>query len=289
MPRLASVLVLAIACAARAGSAASAQEPPKPPAPTPPAPTPPAPNAPPAKKDGGDDKGEKKDEKPKEPDPITDSDGDAAKLVASQEKGLADKEPRVRAEALEPFLLHRNEAYVKVIGAVLLKDKSADVAKTAARALGNQPYAKSADVLLDYVTNPKLGGVEVEVSATAVHSLAKTGLGKKGFDRLREVFDHADAKVKAATMETLCTLKEKRAFSLFVDNTDEPKGDASDPHNNLSADQWKKKHEEWDTFKKFVRDGLKAITGVSLGSSKQWIDWAQKDGKKMGFVYQHGK
>ena len=225
-------------------------------------------------------------ETPKPPDPVVDDAGAASRTLKEQEASLADKEPAKRLAALGVFRIHRNEAYVKAI-APLLRDKSDEVAIEAAKALGNQPFAKSSDVLLEFATNKKVAIPEA-VLAEAVGALATTGLGKKGYDKLREMFDDSEKAVKVAIVRVFAETKEKKAFSFFIDHMDEPVGKAGDPNNSLSAAQWKARFEEWRDYKQYVRGGLKAITGTSFATAAQWKDWANGPGKKAGFVYRTG-
>ena len=241
-------------------------------------PTPPAPAKPDAPRP---------DEKPAPPAPIVDTPGDATKLVAAQQKGLTDKEPRTRADAIAPFLLHRNELYVKTL-APFLKDANEDVAKAAARALGNQPFPKASEALLDFASNKKLTAVAPGAAAEALLALQGTGLGKKGYERLRALFDDADPQSKTAIFRVLAALKEKKAFSFFVDYTDEPHGDTSSA-NNPPASYWKARFTEWNDYKQYVRRGLKELSGQSLATAAQWIEWAKTpEAKKAGLVYERG-
>jgi hypothetical protein len=219
--------------------------------------------------------------------PILDSNPDAVKLLREKSAALADKEPRVRAQALETFLVHRHETYVKPIAA-LLKDKNGDVAKLAARALGNQPFPSSSDALLDFATHPKNFEGKPEIACEAILALGSAGLGKKGYDRLREIFDDGDKAVKTAIFRALAAQKEKKAFSLFVDHCDEPAPANPNSPSNPPASYWKARFEEWQEYKQYVRQGLKAMTGESLATSRQYVEWANGPGKKLGFVYRSG-
>jgi len=221
------------------------------------------------------------------PAPILDDAAAATTFLREQQKALADPEPSVRAGALERFATHRSESYVKPL-IPMLKDKNPDVVKAAARALGNQPYAASSDALIAYATNPKLFQSEPELAAAAILALGDAGLGKKGYDKLREIFDDAEKSVKTAICRAFLAAKEKKAFSFFVDHCDQPVADPSNPA-NPPASYWKARFEEWNDYKQYVRAGLKSLTGQSLATSKHYIDWAgTAEGKKSGLVYRRG-
>ncbi len=280
MARLALVrIAVALFALALLAAVAPAQNPP---------PTPPAPPAPAGKPgEPGAPKADPKKDEPAAPAPIVDVSADATRLLREKEAAFADKEPRVRAEALETFRVHRNEIYVKPIAA-LLKDKNADVAKLAAKALGNQPFPKSTDALLDYATNPKNVAAEPEIVVEAILALGSAGLGKKGYERLSEIFEDADKFVKSAIFQALAAQKEKKAFSFFVDHCDEPQPANPNSGSNPPAAYWKAKFEEWNEYKQYVRRGLKEMTGESLATAKHYVDWAAGPGKKLGFVYRSG-
>lgn len=273
--------VIAPATLALLATLGRAQDPPPPPVPAPPAPP-----APEKKDDSGAKKEDAAKEEAAEAKFVVDTSADATRLLRECEKAFADKEPRARAEALEKFALHRNEAYPKAI-APFLKDKNADVARAAARALANQPFPASTDALLNFATNPKVLASTPELAAEAILALGGAGLGKKGYDRLREIFDDGDKGVKTAIMRAFFEQKEKKAFSFFVDHCDEPQGDIKNPA-NPPASYWKARFEEWNEYKQYVRRGLKAITGQSLATAKAYIEWSQGAGKKSGFVYERG-
>jgi len=262
MLRIAAVSTLVSSLAALA----AAQDPP----PSPPPPTP-----------------ESKPAEPAEPQPIADSNADAARILREKSAAFANKEPRVRAQALETFVLHRHESYVKPIAA-LLKDKNSDVARLAARALGNQPFPSSSEALLDFATQPRNFGAKPEVAAEAIRALGTAGLGKKGYARLRDIFDEVDPPLKGAIFQALGMQKEKKAFSFLVDHCDQPQPENPDSPSNPPAAYWKAKFEEWNQYKQHVRRGLKEMTGVALATKKQYVEWAAGEGKKLGFVYAAG-
>lgn len=244
------------------------------------------PAGPDEKKDHGQD--EKKGAESSESKVVHDSDAEAREFLRSKEKGFKDKEPRVRSLALEEFVVHRHESYVKPLSA-LLKDKNTDVVKLAARALGNQPFEATSDVLLDFATNPRAWGADPRSAAEAILSLGNVGLGKRGYGRLRELFDDCnDVEVRIAIFKTLAKLKEKKAFSFFVDHNDEPAPANPDSPSNPPASYWKARFEEWNQYKEWVRRGLREMTGESFATRKQWIEWSEGPGKKLGFVYSSG-
>jgi hypothetical protein len=244
------------------------------------------PGSPDAKKGRGQD--QEKDAESTESKVVHDSDADAREFLRSKEKGLKDKEPRVRSLALEEFVVHRHESYVKPLSA-LLKDKNTDVVKLAARALGNQPFEATSDVLLDFAANPRAWGADPRSAAEAILSLGNVGLGKRGYGRLRELFDDCnDVDVRIAIFKSLAKLKEKKAFSFFVDHNDEPAPANPDSPSNPPASYWKARFEEWNQYKEWVRRGLREMTGESFATKKQWVEWSEGPGKKLGFVYSSG-
>ena len=224
----------------------------------------------------------------KKSEPIVDDANAATTFLREQQKALADPDAATRIGALDRFATHRNESYVKPVAA-LLKDKNPEVVKAAVRALGNQPYPASTEALLSYVTNPKLYQGDPELAAAAVLALGDAGLGKKGYDALRAMFDDvSDKSVKTAICRAFLAAKEKKAFSFFVDHCDLPVADPK-AANNPPASWWKARTEEYNDYKQYVRQGLKALTGQALATSKQYIDWANSaEGKKSGLVYKKG-
>jgi len=253
----------------------------------PPPPAPPAqpPAQPPAKAPAPQDPAKGDEKKPEPPQPIVDDTGNAAKVVMQYEKQLADKDAKVRADALAAFAVHRNESYVKLV-APLLKDKDGKVAKAAVAALGNQPFPPSAEALLNYACDDKKGAPNEELRLAAIAALGNTGIGKRGYDRLHDLFATADDDGKLQILETLVKVKEKRCFSLLVDHMDQPNDTST---NRPPADVQKKLFDTWNKLKGTVRRGLKELTGESFPTAKQYVEWSKEKGVKQGFVYEHGK
>ena len=262
-----------------AGSPLLAQNPP-PPAP-PAKPPAPAPAAPPAPQDPA--KGDEK--KPEPPQPIVDDTGNAAKIVMQYEKQLADKDAKVRTDALAAFVVHRHESYVKVV-APLLKDKDDKVAAAAVAALGNQPFNPSIDALLNYACDDKKGAPTEELRRAAIAALGTTGIGKHGYDRLHELFATLDDDGKLAVLETLVKVKEKRCFSMLVEHVDQPNDTSA---TRPPAAVQKKLFDTWNKLKATARRGLKELTGETFPTAKQYIEWAKGPGAKLGFAYERGK
>lgn len=219
--------------------------------------------------------------------PVADSNSEAAKRLRELEKGLADREPRLRAAALEPFLTHRHESYVKRLAAVL-KDPSEEVALAAARALANQHFPSCTETLLDFATSEKNLAARPAVAAGAIRSLGAVGLGKKGYERLRDAFDAGDKAVKGAICQTFTQAKEKRAFSFFVDRLDAPAPENPDSPSNPPESYWRARHEEWSSYKQHVSKGLRELTGEKFTTAAEWREWAGGAGKKAGFTYSKG-
>jgi hypothetical protein len=218
---------------------------------------------------------------------VVDDGAAAGRRLRESEKGLIDPEPRRRAQALEPFLVHRHELYVKRLAA-MLKDKHEEVASTAARALANQPFAATTEALLDYGCAEKNVVSRPAVCAAAIRAVGAVGLGKKGYDRLRPVFELGDKEVKGAVCDAFAAAKEKRAFSFFVDRFDAPAPE--DPNNAANPPEayWRERHEEWSAYQQHVRKGLRELTGAKHESAKEWKEWAAGPGKKLGFAYVKG-
>lgn len=208
----------------------------------------------------------------------------ATRRLREVEKGLAEREPRLRAAALAPFLAHSHESYVKRL-AVALKDKHDDVAIEAAKALANQPFAVTTEALLDFACNDKNLAARPEVCAEAIRGLGRVGLGKKGFDRLREKFAQGDAGVKSAICLAFAAVKEKRAFSFLVDQYDAPAPENPDSAANPPESYWRARHEEWSKYSMHARKALKELTGEKFVTTKEWKEWAAGPGKELGFSY----
>ena len=224
--------------------------------------------------------------------PINDENGDASRRLREAEKGLTDREPRLRTQALDPFLVHRNELYVKRLTA-MLKDKHDDVGKRAAQALANQPFASASEALLDFASNDKYLAVRPEVCAEAIRGFGRlgggeAGMGKKGFERLREKFPQGDASVKGAICQACALAKKKRAFSFLVDQFDAPAPDNPDSASNPPESYWRARHAEWSTYSIHAKRALKELTGQKFATSKEWKEWAAGDGSKLGFTYTKG-
>jgi len=260
-------LVLALGLAT---AAASAQE--KPPAP--PAPPAPAPAKPAAPADAK--------EKPDVDDAET-----AAKVLADAEKGLGEKEARARIKALEPFFVRRHPNYMKRLTA-LLKDKEDDVAKTAARALGNQPFPGNAEALIEFGSNAKNLAARPAVCAAAIRAAGDVGLGKKGYEKLRKLFDGGVKEVQPAICDAFGRAKEKRAFSFLVDRYDDPQPENPNDPSNPPASYWQQRHEEWKVYGAEAKQGLRDLTGVTCENAKAWKEWAEGAGKALGFAYAKG-
>lgn len=274
---------LALLVLAAAASPLLAQNPPPPAQPPaqPPAPQPAKPAAPPAQDPAKGD--EKKPEPP--PQPIVDDTGNAAKIVMQYEKQLADKDAKVRTDALAAFAIHRNESYVKLV-APLLKDKNEKVAGAAVAALGNQPFQPSIDALLNYACDDKKGAPTEELRRAALAALGNTGIGKHGYDRLHDLWKTVDDDAKVQIVETLVKSKEKRAFSLLVDHMDQPHDTSA---NRPPTAELKKIDDTWQKLKGPVRRGLKELTGESFPTAKQYVEWSKDKGVKLGFAYERGK
>ncbi len=218
------------------------------------------------------------------PQPIVDTSSDAIKVLAENEKALADTEPRLRAKAIETFVVRRNELYVKPLAA-FLKDKNDDVAKAAARALGNQPFPSCTAALLDFAANEKNLSARSEVAAEAIRALGSAGLGKKGYEKLRPLFENAAKDVQVAICQAFGAAKEKKAFSFFVDQFDEPAPENAASGSNPPASYWKARHDAWVVYRQYVRRGIKELTGESFPTGQQYVEWAAGAGKKARFVY----
>jgi HEAT repeat protein len=216
-----------------------------------------------------------------------DDDATAAKVLGEAEKGLADKEMRARIKALEPFFVRRHPSYVKRLTA-LLKDKDDNVAKTAARALGNQPFPGNAEALIDFGCNAKNLAAHPAVCASAIRAAGDVGLGKKGYERLRKLFDGGGKEVQPAICDAFGRAKEKRAFSFLVDRYDDPQPENKDDPNNPPASYWQQRHEEWIVYGAAAKQGLRDLTGVTYDNAKAWKEWAEGAGKAKGFVYAKG-
>ncbi|MSR46443.1 MAG: hypothetical protein EXS13_05195 [Planctomycetes bacterium] len=224
--------------------------------------------------------------------PIDDENGDASRRLREAEKGLTDREPRLRAQAIDPFLVHRNELYVKRLTA-MLKDEHDDVGKRAAQALANQPYASASAALLDFASNDKYLAGRPEVCAEAIRGFGRlgggeSGMGKKGFERLREKFPQGDALVKGAICQAFALAKEKRAFSFLVDQFDPPAPENPDSASNPPESYWRARHAEWSAYSIHTKRALKELTGQKFATSKEWKEWATADGAKLGFTYTKG-
>ncbi|MBM4015417.1 MAG: hypothetical protein FJ293_10705 [Planctomycetes bacterium] len=220
--------------------------------------------------------------------PIEDDKSAATQRLRAAEKGLADKEPRLRAAAIEPFLVHRHETYVKRL-ASLLKDRNDDVAKLAAKALANQPYPAATEALLDFACNEKQLSARSEVCAEAIRAVGRVGLGKKGYDRLRDTFLQGDAEVKGALCQAFAAAKEKRAFSFLVDQFEAPQpANVNDPSNPPES-YWRARHEEWSKYSMHAKKALKELTGEKFATMKEWKAWAAGPGKALGFSYKTGQ
>ena len=249
----------------------------------PPPPAPPAPAKPPAPAPQEPAKGDEK--KPESPQPIVDDSAAAAKLVLQYEKPLADKEAKVRIDALAVFAVHRHESYVKPVAA-LLKDKNEKVAEAALAALGNQPFPASIETLLNYACDDKKGAPTEELQRAALAALGTSGIGKRGYDRLHELFATINDDGKLQIVETLVKVKEKRAFSLLVDHFERPNDTSA---NRPPTEVLKKIDDTWLKLRGPVRQGLKDLTGESFPTAKQYIEWSKGPGMKLGFVYEKGK
>jgi hypothetical protein len=224
--------------------------------------------------------------KPDAPAVIEDNTGEAAKFAAEQNKALSSKEAKERADGLAAFATHRNELYVKVV-VPHLKDKDDGVVKAAIAALGNQPFHSSIDALLAFVCDEKKYSPSDEQRLVAIRALGATGLGKKGYDRLREAYPKFDNDSKNELFATFARAKEKRAFSLMVENMDQPH--FSGANRPSTADQ-KKADDTWQKIKANVRRGLRELTGEGFATAKQYIEWADTAAaRKAGFRYERGK
>lgn len=222
-----------------------------------------------------------------QPEPVLDPPAEASKRLRATEKALADREPRVRSEALEPFLTHRSELYVKRLAAVL-DDKHEDVAVRAAKALANQPFPAATDALLAFACKEKNVAAKPEVVAAAILALGEVGLGKKGYDRLRALFDDGDAAIKGAVFQAFAAAGEKRSFSLFVDHFEAPQPENVNSGSNPPESYWRAKHAEWSAYRQHVHKGIKTLTGAALTNAQAWKEWAAGDGKALGFAYSKG-
>ena len=211
----------------------------------------------------------------------------AAKVLQEAEKKLGEKEQRARINALEPFFVRRHESYMKRLVA-LLKDKDDGVARQAARALGNQPFAGATEALLDFGCNSKNLELRPAVCAEAIRSLGGVGLGKKGYDKLRKLFDAGVKEVQPAICDAFGRAKEKRAFSFLVDRYDQPAPENVNDGNNPPASYWEARHSEWKVYATEARNGLVALTGTTCDDAKAWKEWAAGPGKEKGFVYAKG-
>lgn len=211
----------------------------------------------------------------------------AAKVLAEAEKGLAAKEMRARIKALEPFFVRRHPSYVKRLTA-LMKDKDDDVAKTAARALGNQPFPGNGDALIDFGCNTKNLAARPVVCAAAIRAAGDVGLGKKGYERLRKLFDSGGKEVQPAICDAFGRAKEKRAFSFLVDRHDQPAPENPTDANNPPAAYWQQRYEEWNVYGAAAKQGLRDLTGTTCDDAKAWKAWAEGAGKEKGFVYAKG-
>jgi hypothetical protein len=220
--------------------------------------------------------------------PIADDNATAAKRLREAEKALADREPRLRAKALEPFLLHRHESYVKRLAASL-KDRNDDVALMAAKALANQTFAATTETLLDFACDEKKLAARPEVCAEAIRSLGAVGLGKRGYDRLRERFLQGDERVKGALCLAFAAAKEKRSFSFLVDQFNAPQPANRDDPGNPPESYWRARHEEWAKYSMHARKALKELTGEKFDTAKEWKEWAAGPGKAKGFIYKTGQ
>jgi hypothetical protein len=246
---------------------------------------PPPPAPPPAKAPAPQEPAKGDEKKPEPPAPIVDDNGAAAKVVMQYEKQLADKDAKTRTDALAAFAVHRHESYVKLV-APLLKDKDDKVAAAAVAALGNQPFQPSIDALLNYACDDKKGAPTEELRRAAIEALGTAGIGKKGYDRLHDLFPTVDDDGKLAIVDTLVKVKEKRCFSLLVEHMDQPNDTSA---NRPPAAVQKKLFDTWNKLKGSVRRGLKELTGETFPTAKQYVEWAKGPGSKLGFAYEHGK
>lgn len=220
----------------------------------------------------------------------TDSNADAQKHLAKYEAALADKEAKVRVDAIEAIGARRSPLYIKTLAAAL-KDKNNAVTKAAAIALGNQPFPAAIEPLLEFACDEKAnmdqhkGPLDV-VRIEAIKSLADTGIGKNGYAQLREVWERLELLSKSEVFVTLGKVKEKKAFSFMVDHLDKP--DFTGPKAPTVPEQ-KAIMEVWDASHVNVENALKELTGEKFATAKEYIDWANGAGKKLGFVYAKGK
>ncbi len=220
--------------------------------------------------------------------PVVDDNAAAVQRLRAAEKALADKEPRLRAKAIEPFLVHRHESYVKRLAA-LLKDRNDDVAKLAAKALANQPYAAATEALLDFACNEKQLAARSEVCAEAIRAVGRVGLGKKGYDRLSDTFLQGDEHVKGALCQAFAAAREKRAFSFLVDQFEPPQSANKDDPSNPPESYWRARHEEWSKYSMHAKKALKELTGEKFATTKEWKEWSAGPGKALGFSYKTGQ
>jgi HEAT repeat protein len=235
---------------------------------------PPAPGSPPEK----DDKG---------PAPVEVDDKQARELLKELEAKLRSKEARIRAEGLAPLRGVRHEDFVKPV-AKLLKDREKSIVIEAIAVLGNQPYEQTSQTLLRTLKHRE-HAEDPEVMVPVLSSLGRVGWDRKGYETLRDYFDDVEKReMKRAVFLALAAQKEKRAFSLFVDNLEAPSPASPHAASNPPASYWKARYAEWTYYRHQVATGLKALTGQDFKTRDAAIAWAEEMGKKLGFVYDRG-
>lgn len=217
---------------------------------------------------------------------------EARTFLRDNEPTLKDKDPEVVARALERFGDVHHESFVKPI-AKLLGKRAPEVRIVAARTLGTQPYGDAQQTLLRTLVGKqrkfKEKEDELRFQVELVRSLGRIGYGKRGYQMLRDEFNGADKQVRLEILRCFRKHQEKKAFSLYLDNFEEPRPASVNSANNPPASYWRARWEEWNFLAAEVKMGLRALTEETFPTKQEYVNWAKKGpGRKLGFVYKGG-
>ncbi|MHC4471792.1 MAG: HEAT repeat domain-containing protein [Planctomycetota bacterium] len=212
------------------------------------------------------------------PDPkVTEVDKDKAKeLLDKLDKAKRSKETNKIVKALEPFVAHSSEKFVKPLEK-LLKHKEAAVRVMAVRALGSQgPAKKIGPVLYSVVLDKaKRNRKSPAVIGQAISSLRRLRFDKKPV--VDEIMGQFRKNVHASIMKECARyfgdLRRKDTVTMLVYWVEAPEpGDIHNPNNPPSA-YWERLWNIWDEIRDSVLEALRKITGKEFTTTKGWQSW----------------
>lgn len=211
---------------------------------------------------------------------------EARAAVKTFEAGMkgAKTDLKKRLELIETLGAQRSERFVRPLQKVFVREKSLVVKRAAVLAIGKQPGRKVRAYLYNTLkkTDPKK---EPDLTAALVAAIGERHFTPGDWEVMEKVFNEVlwlkgVTGLQSSIIELAGDHKVDAAFEFLSQHIDAPAPEWVDDPANPPASEWKKRWENWSSWKTRVVNSLRQISGQTFNTKKEALKWRKENPPK---------